>query len=180
MRSNVGTEINPVSRLCDIWWSLCSSCFSWKMHACHPWNPMPSVWQWCYHTLTRSVGTGDRSMHVSPWPHDRLWSRIFSCPREHRSEKRLKLPSVLGSIIQGVAGQEETLLMSVVRWNKGISVQGVLHESGSDLQISSWVMLMADGCVWVSVLLRRGRVSSWILRGPFVSRMLFSSSVSIT
>lgn len=96
MRSNVDTEIGPVHRLCDIWWSLCSSCFSWKMHACHPWNPMPSVWQWRYHTLTEH-----RSMHVSPWPHDRLWSRIFSCPREHRPEKRPKLPSVLGEYHPG-------------------------------------------------------------------------------
>lgn len=85
-----------------------------------------------------------------------------------------------GSIIQEVVGQEETLLMFVVRWNKGRPVQDVLHESGSDLQIPSWVMSMADACVWVSFLLSRGRLSSWILRGPLVSRMLFSSSVSLT
>lgn len=128
----------------------------------------------------RSVGTGDRSMHVSPRLHDWLWSRIFSCPRGTQTWE--KTPAAISSEeyhpgscrwkrdSANVCGQMEQRQFSA----------GCPHDSGSDLQIPSWVMLMEDGCVWMSVLLRRGHVSSWILRGPFVSWMLFSSSVPIT
>lgn len=180
MRSNIDTEIGPASSFCDIWWSLRSSCFSWKWRrACHPWNPVPSVWQWHHHTFAAwELGIEACMCHPSCMTD---YEAGFSLAQgEHRPEKRPQLPSVLKSIIQEVAGEKETLLMFVVRWNKGRSVQGVLHDSGSDLQIPSWGMLMADGCVWMPVLFRRGLVSSWILRGPFVSWMLFSSSVPIT